>query len=150
MFKEGNQIHNFMFSSGSGTVINYGSGSGSDFFTSSGSGSGSSNCSTITCFLGMTSTLPTTTCCLPEAKSSPKLTFRSAFFSFSLKILITRAEYPFFLFPSTYAFLKDVQATGEAFSPQKEHPAIQKIKFINLFLIFGVIFGLLHPDPQHC
>jgi hypothetical protein len=30
MVKEGNQIHNFMSSSGSGTVINYGS--GSDFF----------------------------------------------------------------------------------------------------------------------
>jgi hypothetical protein len=33
----GNQIHNFIFSSGSGTVINYGS--GSDFLTSYGSGS---------------------------------------------------------------------------------------------------------------
>jgi hypothetical protein len=45
MFNEGNQIHNFMSSSGSGTVINYGSGSGSgsDFFTSYGSGSGSSS-----------------------------------------------------------------------------------------------------------
>jgi hypothetical protein len=48
MFTEGNQIHNFMSSSGSGTVINYGSGSGSDFLTSLsksygsyGSGSGS-------------------------------------------------------------------------------------------------------------
>jgi hypothetical protein len=41
MFNEGNQIHNFMSSSGSGTVINYGSGSdsGSDFLTSYGSGS---------------------------------------------------------------------------------------------------------------
>jgi hypothetical protein len=37
MFNEGNQIHNFMSSSGSGTVINYGS--GSDFLTSYGSGS---------------------------------------------------------------------------------------------------------------
>jgi hypothetical protein len=35
MFNEGNQIHNFMSSSGSGAVINYGS--GSDFLTSSGS-----------------------------------------------------------------------------------------------------------------
>ncbi len=33
---EGNQIHNFISSSGSGTVINYGS--GSDFLTSYGSG----------------------------------------------------------------------------------------------------------------
>jgi hypothetical protein len=37
MFNKGNQIPNFMSSSGSGTVINYGS--GSDFLTSSGSGS---------------------------------------------------------------------------------------------------------------
>jgi hypothetical protein len=36
-----NQIHNFMSSSGSGSVINYDSGSGSDFLTSYSSGSGS-------------------------------------------------------------------------------------------------------------
>jgi hypothetical protein len=36
MINEGNQIHNFMSSSGSGAVINYGS--GSDFLTSYGSG----------------------------------------------------------------------------------------------------------------
>ncbi len=49
MLNEGNQIHNFISGSGSGTVINYGSGSdfltsygsGSDFLTSYGSGSGS-------------------------------------------------------------------------------------------------------------
>jgi hypothetical protein len=41
MFNEGNQRHNFMSSSGSGTVINYGS--CSDFFTSYGSGSGSTS-----------------------------------------------------------------------------------------------------------
>jgi hypothetical protein len=43
MFYEGNQIHNFIYSSGSGTVINYGS--GSDFLTSYGSGSGSGSTS---------------------------------------------------------------------------------------------------------
>ena len=37
MFNEGNQIHNFMSSSGSGSVINY----GSDFSTSYSSGYGS-------------------------------------------------------------------------------------------------------------
>ncbi len=37
MLNEGNQIHNFIFSCCSGTVINYGS--GSDFLTSYGSGS---------------------------------------------------------------------------------------------------------------
>ena len=37
MFNEGNQIHNSIFSSGSRTVINYGS--GSDFLTSYSSGS---------------------------------------------------------------------------------------------------------------
>jgi hypothetical protein len=39
MLNEGNQIHNFMSSSGSRSVINYGS--GSDFLTSYSSGSGS-------------------------------------------------------------------------------------------------------------
>jgi len=45
MFNEGNQIHNLMSSSGSGTVINYGSGSNSDFLTSYGSGYGSGSTS---------------------------------------------------------------------------------------------------------
>ncbi len=39
MLNEGNQIHNFTSSSGSGTEINYGS--GFDFLTSYGSSSGS-------------------------------------------------------------------------------------------------------------
>jgi len=43
MLIEGNQIHNFISSSGSGTVIIYGS--GSDFLTSYGSGSTSQNVS---------------------------------------------------------------------------------------------------------
>jgi hypothetical protein len=41
MLNEGNQIHNFISSSDSGTVINYGS--GSDFLTSYGYGSGSTS-----------------------------------------------------------------------------------------------------------
>jgi hypothetical protein len=45
MFNEGNQIHNLISSSGSGTVINYGSGSGSYFLTSYGSGYGSGSTS---------------------------------------------------------------------------------------------------------
>jgi hypothetical protein len=45
IFNEGNQIHYFISSSGSGTVINYGSGSGSDFLTSYGSGYGSGSTS---------------------------------------------------------------------------------------------------------
>jgi hypothetical protein len=40
MLIQGNQIHNFISSFGSGTVIYYVSGSGSDFLTSYGSGSG--------------------------------------------------------------------------------------------------------------
>ncbi len=43
MINEGNQIHNFLSNSGSGTVINYGS--GSDFLTSYGSGYGSGSTS---------------------------------------------------------------------------------------------------------
>jgi hypothetical protein len=45
MLNEGNQIHNFISSSASGTVINHGSGSGTDFFTSYGSDSGSGSTS---------------------------------------------------------------------------------------------------------
>jgi hypothetical protein len=41
MWNEGNQIHNFISGSGSGTAINYGS--GSDFLASYGSGSGSTS-----------------------------------------------------------------------------------------------------------
>jgi hypothetical protein len=41
MFSEGNQVHNFISSFGSGTVIIYGS--GSDFLTSYGSGFGSTS-----------------------------------------------------------------------------------------------------------
>jgi hypothetical protein len=40
----------------------------------------------------------------------------------------------------------DVQATGGAFSPQREHPALQKMKFINFFIFLCVIFALLDPD----
>jgi hypothetical protein len=43
MLNEGNQIHNFISSYGSGTIINYGS--GSDFLTSYGYGSGSGSTS---------------------------------------------------------------------------------------------------------
>jgi hypothetical protein len=41
MLNKGNQIHNFISSSGSGTVINYDS--GSDFLTNYDSGSGSTS-----------------------------------------------------------------------------------------------------------
>ncbi len=41
ILNEGNQIYNFISSSGSGTLINYGS--GSDFLTNYGSGSGSTS-----------------------------------------------------------------------------------------------------------
>jgi hypothetical protein len=37
-------------------------------------------------------------------------------------------------------FIKDVQAKEEAFSPQRKHPALKKMKFINLFLFLWVIF----------
>jgi hypothetical protein len=35
------------------------------------------------------------------------------------------------------ASIKDVQATGEAFSPQREHPALQNRKFLNIFHFLG-------------
>ena len=33
---------------------------------------------------------------------------------------------------------------------KREHPELQKIKFINFLLFLWVIFALLDPDPQHC
>jgi hypothetical protein len=42
----------------------------------------------------------------------------------------------------------NVQATGEAPSALKrEHPALQKMKFINFFLFLWVYFALLDPGP---
>ena len=59
---KGNQIHNFISSSGSGTVISYGS--GSDFLTSYGSGSGST-CQKVTV---PTVPVPVTQRCLERGK----------------------------------------------------------------------------------
>jgi hypothetical protein len=42
----------------------------------------------------------------------------------------------------------DAQATGEAFSPQKRHPAIQNMNILYFFLFLLVIFALLDPDPD--
>jgi hypothetical protein len=41
--------------------------------------------------------------------------------------------------------MKDVQATGEAFSPQKRTSSTSKPIF---FLFLWVIFALLDPDPE--
>jgi hypothetical protein len=43
---------------------------------------------------------------------------------------------------------KDVQATEEAFSPQKKHPELQNMKFLNFFLLLRIIFALLDPDTD--
>jgi hypothetical protein len=40
-----------------------------------------------------------------------------------------------------------VQATGKPSALKRELPALQKMKFINLFLCLWVIFALLDPDP---
>jgi hypothetical protein len=65
MFNEGNQIHNFMSGSGSGTVINYGS--GSDFLTCYGSGYGSGSTSQKV-------TVPTVPVPVPQHCSPPSST----------------------------------------------------------------------------
>ncbi len=36
----------------------------------------------------------------------------------------------------------------ETFNPQTEHPALQKMKFINFFLFLWVIFAVLDPDCE--
>jgi hypothetical protein len=46
------------------------------------------------------------------------------------------------------ASIKDVQVTEEALSSQKRHPALQNMKFLNLFLLLWVIFDFLNPDPD--
>jgi hypothetical protein len=47
-----------------------------------------------------------------------------------------------------YSFFdqKDVQATGEAFSPQKRTSSTSKNDFLKLFYIFVCIFALLDSD----
>jgi hypothetical protein len=60
MLNEGNQIHNFIFSSGPGTVINYGP--GSVFLTSYGSGSGSTRQKVTVHYGSGSTTLPAKTC----------------------------------------------------------------------------------------
>jgi hypothetical protein len=52
----------------------------------------------------------------------------------------------FFTYP--YASIKDVQATGEAFSPQKRTSSNSKNKISNFFLCLWVIFALVDPDPD--
>jgi hypothetical protein len=81
MLNEGDLIHNFISSSGSGTVINYGS--GSDFLTSYGSGSGSSSTRRSYGSYGSGST------------TLDLMNFIIAFFFFSLK----------FFFLSTFSYL---------------------------------------------
>jgi hypothetical protein len=62
--------------------------------------------------------------------------------------------------PIPRASLKDVQITKEAFSSQKEHPALQNMIFVNFFYFRGSFFPSwirirvpktrLDPDPQPC
>jgi hypothetical protein len=52
-----------------------------------------------------------------------------------------------FIYPQ--ASIKDVQATEEAFSPKREHPALQNMKFLHVFLFLWVIFVLLSKDLYH-
>jgi hypothetical protein len=43
----------------------------------------------------------------------------------------------------------EVQATGEAFSPQKRTPSIlQNMKLLIFFLFLWVVFALFDPDPD--
>jgi hypothetical protein len=63
MLNEGNQIHIFISSSGSGVVINYGS--GSDFLTSYGSSSTSQKVTVPTIPFPLLVTLPRDCCSVP-------------------------------------------------------------------------------------
>jgi hypothetical protein len=50
-------------------------------------------------------------------------------------------------FTYPWASIKDFQATGETFSTQREHSALQNMNFLNFFLFLWVIFALLDPYP---
>ncbi len=73
---EGNQIHNFISSSGSGTVINYGS--SSDFLTSYGSGSGSTTL--LGWFVGLVVLVQYRRCLSCYSQPSTKYFFLTAHF----------------------------------------------------------------------
>jgi hypothetical protein len=51
-------------------------------------------------------------------------------------------------FTYPYLFIKDAQATGEAFTLKKEHPVLKNMKILDFFIFLWVIFALLDPDPQ--
>jgi hypothetical protein len=51
-------------------------------------------------------------------------------------------------FNYSLAFIKDVQVTGEAFSPQNRTSRTSKDDICQLFLFFWVIFALLDPDCE--
>ncbi len=44
--------------------------------------------------------------------------------------------------------MKDFQDTTESFSPQREHPELQNMKFLHFFQFLWVIFAILDPDPK--
>ncbi len=54
----------------------------------------------------------------------------------------------FFIFWSKLLFtyhcgsLKNVNATGETFSPEREHTALQNMRFLNFFIFFGSCLAL--------
>jgi hypothetical protein len=62
---------------------------------------------------------------------------KNLIFSFDQKLQFT---YPL-------ATIKDVQATGEAFSPQKRTSSTSKHKIYQLFLFLWVTFAHLDQDP---
>ncbi len=64
---------------------------------------------------------------------------------------IITAEFFFLSKLAIYLFLasiKNVQATGEAFSLKREHPALQKIILLSVLYCSGQFFCPLEPDPD--
>ncbi len=45
------------------------------------------------------------------------------------------------------AFLKDAQATEKPSTLKKEHPALQNMNILSVFIFLRVIFAFLNPDP---
>jgi hypothetical protein len=124
---EGNQIQNFISSSGSGTVIKYGSGSGSDFLTSYSSSSGSG--STSQKVTVPTVPVPVPQHCLWAIKK--KIRRKQKFFA-SLKSMKKEVGVPIFYFPSIG--IKELSSTtpiGQKITSKRKNYIVKFTPFLN-------------------
>jgi hypothetical protein len=65
-----------------------------------------------------------------------------------IKFLFLNKNYNIGTGTHSSAPIKDVQATEEAFSPQKRTSSTSNMKFLNFFLFMWIIFALLDPNSD--